>query len=176
MTLDQLSRIYTHAKAERLARFYPFLDEFMRGFAIVGPKREAAFLATIAVESLELTYTRELGGPSYFDKYDDRKDLGNVEPGDGYRFKGRGLIQITGRASYEKASKALGIDYVEDPTLMESEEEATRVSCWWWQDAGCNEIADIPDFKAVTRRVNGGLTAYDRRVTYYERALAILGE
>lgn len=175
MTLDQLTQLYAQQKRERIARFYPFLDEYMRGFAIVGPKREAAFLATIAVESLELTYTRELGGPSYFDKYDDRVDLGNNEPGDGFRFKGRGLIQITGRANYEEASKALGINYVEDPALMESEEEATRVSCWWWQDNGCNELADVPNFKAVTRRVNGGLSHYDRRVTYYEKALTILG-
>lgn len=176
MTLAQLSAIYTQARAERVARFYPYMDEFMRGFAIVGPKREAAFLATIAVESLELTYTREIWGPTQAQEgYEGRRDLGNTEPGDGKRFKGRGLIQITGRANYAEASKVLGVDYVGNPFLMESAEEATRTACWWWQEHGCNELADIPDFKAVTRRVNGGLTAYDRRLTYYQRALVILG-
>lgn len=176
MTLEQLSQLYTQARAERVERFYPFMDEFMRGFAIVGPKREAAFLATIAVESLELTYTREIWGPTEQQLgYEGRKDLGNTEPGDGHKFKGRGLIQITGRANYAEASAALGIDYVGDPAMMETEEEATRTACWWWHEHGCNELADIPDFKAVTRRVNGGTTAYDRRLTYYNRAMEILG-
>jgi putative chitinase len=159
---------------KRADTFALWLGQFMPDYAIVGELREAAFLATIAEESGELKYTRELGDDAYFAKYEGRLDLGNTEPGDGPRFRGRGLIQITGRSNYQEAQDALGVDYIEDPTLMQSPTEASRTACWWWQKHGCNALADIPDFKAVTRRVNGGLTHYERRKAYYDAALAAL--
>jgi len=174
MTLDQLIAIMPRAQF-RAYSFWPELGEHMREFGIEGKLREAAFLATIAVESGELQYTKELWGPTpQQERYEGRADLGNTEPGDGSRFRGRGLIQLTGRANYQKASEALGIDYVTEPTLMQVAAEASRVSCWWWSAHGCNELADSGDFKAVTRRVNGGLTAYEKRLAYYEKALQIL--
>lgn len=174
MTLEQLLAIMPNAGA-RAATFCIWLNEFMPEYAIVGVKREAAFLATVAEESGELRYVRELWGPTDAQKgYEGRLDLGNTEPGDGERYKGRGLIQITGRKNYQDAQDALGVDYVDDPTLMQAPAEACRTACWWWQKHGCNALADIPDFEAVTRRVNGGLTHYDRRKAYYDRAIAAL--
>lgn len=171
---DLLKRVMPTAGA-RADTFSVWLGEYMADFAIVGDLRTAAFLATIAEESGELRYTKEIWGPTPAqERYEGRLDIGNTEPGDGKRFMGRGLIQITGRANYQAAQDALGVDYVEDPTQMQSPAEASRTACWWWQTHGCNALADIPDFKAVTRRVNGGLTHLDRRTAYYERALAAL--
>ena len=173
MTRDQLLAIMPNAKA-RANTFVTWLNTYMPQYGIVGRLRQAAFLATIAEESGELRYTRELGGEDYFAKYEGRADLGNTEPGDGYRYKGRGLIQITGRANYQAAQDALGVDYVAEPDLMQSPAEATRTACWWWDEHGCNVLADVPDFPAVTRRVNGGLTHFDRRQAYYDAAMAAL--
>lgn len=84
------------------------------------PARLAAFLAQIGHESGKLAWTRELWGPTGpQSRYDGREDLGNTEPGDGYRFRGRGLIQITGRDNYRTASDALGHDFIADPDTLE---------------------------------------------------------
>jgi putative chitinase len=174
LTLEALDKIMPDA-GERCALFYPFLVRYMPVYRIEGRLRETAFLATIAEESGELQYTREIWGPTPAQKtYEGRVDLGNTEPGDGRRFKGRGLISITGRDNYRKASQALGVDYVTNPELMQYPEEATRTACWWWGAHGLNELADVPDFVAVTRRVNGGLTHFDRREAFYSRAMEVL--
>lgn len=179
MTRDQLAAIMPAAFSGRIDTFLVWLNEYMPAFGITTRLRQAAFLATIAEESGELVYTREIWGPTeaqqrYESPSDKAKELGNTQPGDGKLYRGRGLIQITGRANYQAAQDALGQPYVDDPALMQSPAEATRTACWWWQKHGCNELADIPDFTAVTRRVNGGMTHFDRRKAYYDRALAAL--
>ena len=170
-----LLRVVMPNAGARADTFATWLGTYMPEFEIVGRLREAAFLATIAEESGELLYTRELWGPTAAQEgYEGRTDLGNTQAGDGFRYRGRGLIQITGRSNYQAAQDALGQPYVDDPDLLHAPAEASRSACWWWQAHGCNELADIPDFKAVTRRVNGGLTHFDRREAYYNRALAAL--
>lgn len=184
MTVDEFAAILRATMPDsgtRADAFAPALFNHMPAFAIIGPKRIAAFLGTIAEESGEFKWTRELWGPTeaqlrYEPPSEKAAELGNIEPGDGFRFRGRGLIQITGRANYAEASKALGIDFVGNSTLMQLPDDAVLTACWWWQAHGCNELADVPDFEAVTRRVNGGLTHYDRRKAYYDRALAALQE
>lgn len=174
LTHDQLVAIMPNAGA-RADTFLVWLNQFMPEYGIQTKLRIAAFLGTIAEESGELRYTQELWGPTPIqESYEGRADLGNSEPGDGAKYRGRGLIQITGRANYQAAQDALGQPYVDEPELMRSPAEATRTACWWWQAHGCNELADLPDFRAVTRRVNGGLTHFDRRERYYNAALAAL--
>lgn len=174
LTLTALAQIMPDA-GDRVAAFWPYLAKYMPMYGINTKLRETAFLATIAEESGELQYTREIWGPTPAQRtYEGRIDLGNTEPGDGRRYKGRGLISITGRDNYRKASQALGIDYVTNPELMQYPDDATRTACWWWSAHGLNELADVPDFKAVTKRVNGGLTHFDRREAFYERALEVL--
>ncbi len=85
-----------------------------------------------------MKYVKELASGS---DYEGRKNLGNTQPGDGVRFKGIGLIQITGRANYEKASKALGQDFINHPELLEQPEWAVKSACWWWSNAGLNQVA-----------------------------------
>lgn len=157
--------------ATRIDRFAMNLAVGCAHFDIGRPERVAHFLATIAHESGELRYTRELANG---EAYEGRKDLGNVRPGDGKRFKGRGLIQVTGRTNYAKASRELGTDYETYPALLERDADAALVSCWWWSAHGCNELADTRSVEAVCRRVNGGLNGIEERRKYYERAVRAL--
>lgn len=138
--------------------------------------RIAAFLAQIGHESGSLVYVKELGGPSYFAKYDGRKDLGNVQAGDGARFAGRGLIQVTGRANYAKASQALfGDDRLMNcPDLLEHPRWAAKSAAWFWASHNLNELADADRFTDLTKRINGGTNGIDDRRARYKYALAIL--
>lgn len=104
--------------------------------------------------------------------------LGNAGPesGDGWRYRGRGLIQITGRDNYARVGRALALDLLNAPDRLEDPYIAAMASAWWWADAGCNALADTGDLAAVTRVVNGGLTGLDDRLRLYAAALAHIGE
>lgn len=155
---------YAGARAETYA---PLLWATAQKFEIAPPKRLAAFLAQLAHESGELRYTREIASGS---AYENRKDLGNVHPGDGMRYKGRGLIQITGRNNYRMAGVACGMDYEHFPELMEQPEHACIVSGWYWSAHGLNMLADHDDFLTITKRINGGTNGLADRQAYWERA------
>ena len=171
MTTEQLKKIAIYARDTDITLYAPLLTRYMQEYQITGKERESAFIATIIHESGSFRYTKEIASGA---AYEGRKDLGNICKGDGVRFRGRGLIHLTGRSNYEKASKALGIDFVSNPQLMEQPEYATQVSCWWWADRGLNEIADTGDFHRVTKRVNGGYNGLSDRVKWYNIAKQVL--
>lgn len=171
MTKEQLQKIAPHATAANISMFLPLLNRFMHEYDICGRMREAAFLATVIHESGSFRYLREIASGS---AYEGRKDLGNTQPGDGVKYKGRGLIQITGRANYTEVSKALGVDFISNPKLLEQPNHATRASCWWWRKRGINEVADRGDIRAVTRIVNGGYNGMSDREKWYKIALEVL--
>lgn len=149
------------------------LSRWMPQYGITTRLRKAAFLATIAHECGEFRWLSEIWGPTEAQaRYEYRRDLGNVQPGDGFRFRGRGCIQITGRTNYANASIGIGIDIVGNPALIETPDGAVHSACWWWRENGCNEIADTGDMRAVTRRVNGGQNGIGDRMRYYALALA----
>ncbi len=104
--------------------------------------------------------------------------LGNAGPesGDGWRYRGRGLIQITGRDNYARVGRALALDLLNAPDRLEDPYIAAMASALWWAEAGCNVLADAGDLAAVTRVVNGGLTGLDDRLRLYAAALAHIGE
>ena len=156
----------------RAERFCEALEATMTEFSIISPRRKAAFLAQIALESGELRYTLELASG---DAYEGRKDLGNTEPGDGRRFKGRGLLQITGRANYEKCGKALGLDLISHPELLEEPPAAARSAGWYWASRNLNQYADDDRFGAITRLINGGYNHLDERIRYWLRARRAFG-
>lgn len=138
------------------AKWYDPVERAMMEFAIVSPLRAAMFIATIGHESAGFVHTREIWGPTSAQlRYEGRKDLGNTQPGDGFRFRGRGLIQVTGRANYQALSDGLGMVYVSNPEWLERPVDAARGSGWWWFNNGCNEIADTGDFLRLSIRVNG---------------------
>lgn len=165
--LDDLQVICPRTKSGRLAVFVEPLNDAMAEFEINTPEREAAFLAQVAHESGGFVYVREIASGA---AYEGRGDLGNTEHGDGERFRGRGLVQITGRANYRDCGAALGVDLVATPELLEAPGLAARSAAWFWREHGLNELADKGEFKTITRRINGGLNGYGDRLTYWERA------
>jgi putative chitinase len=165
----------TGATVQRAERFLPFIEAAMEEFDINTAVRQAAFLAQIGHESGGLRYTLELWGPTDAQKrYEGRLDLGNVQVGDGYKYRGRGLIQITGRSNYTAATTGLGQDVINTPELLEEPDFAVRSAAWWWSVHGCNEIADSGDFIRLTKRINGGLNGYEDRLAKWEVAKEVL--
>lgn len=170
ITLDQLKAIMPHA-GTRAAVFLPAINDAMDEFGIDTPTRQAAFLAQVCHESGSLRYVRELASGA---AYEGRVDLGNTEPGDGIRFKGRGLIQVTGRANYRACGQMLGLPLEEQPELLEQVGPACRSAGWFWRAKNLNALADAGDIKAVTRRINGGLNGFAERLAAFERANEVL--
>lgn len=173
ITLEQLRAIMPQARSRADVYLLP-LQEAMTEYGIDTPVRRAAFLAQVAHESGQLRYVRELASG---EAYEGRADLGNTLPGDGIRFKGRGLIQITGRANYRACSLALFGDLrlLTQPELLEAPSPACRSAAWFWASRGLNALADAGDFRAITRRINGGINGYAERLAAFERAQAVLG-
>lgn len=171
ITGTQLQSIMPFAKA-RIPSFVAPLNGAMHEFHINSPIRQAAFIAQIAHESGELRYVEEIASGT---AYEGRKDLGNTQPGDGMRFKGRGLIQITGRNNYAECGKALGVDLITNPELLETNDLACRSAAWFWASRGLNDLADRGDFERITKRINGGLNGYQERLVYHARAKMALG-
>lgn len=149
----------------RLELFVDPLNATIDEFAI---QRTPEFLAQIGHESGGFIYTRELWGPTPAQAgYEGRADLGNTEPGDGIRYKGRGLIQVTGRANYRACGLALDLPLLDAPELLEKPMPATRSAGWFWQAHGLDEISD---FERMTRRINGGTNGLADRYAYLGRA------
>lgn len=103
-----------------------------------------------------------------------RKNLGNTEEGDGSKFKGRGFIQLTGRALYTKAGEALGEDFANNPDLVSTPRYAMLTAGWFWSTKGCNELADSGDWAALTKRINGGTIGLEDRIKHINEAVAVL--
>lgn len=144
-------------------------------YDIKTPLQVAAFLAQIGHESGRLRYVREIWGPTSWQKnYEGRLDLGNVQPGDGSKFRGRGLIQITGRNNYAAAGYALGLDLSDKPELLEVPDHAAMSAAWFWDDHHLNELADVGDMRHITRMINGGYNGLEERLALYEKALEVL--
>jgi predicted chitinase len=147
----------------------------MEEFSITTPPRAAAFLAQLAHESGQLRCMEEIWGPTSAQcRYEPvsrlAARLGNTEPGDGKRFKGRGPIQLTGRANYRRYGRALGVDLIGQPELAATPQVGFRVAGLFWKQNGLNELADAQRFKAITRRINGGFNGLADRINFYERA------
>lgn len=153
--------------------YIDYLVEAMLEFGIDTRPRMAAFLAQIAHESGELKYVKELASGEAYDTGRKAKMLGNTPEadGDGQKYKGRGLIQITGKNNYMLAGDALGLDLITYPELLETPENACRSAAWFWASHGLNELADEGEFEKITKIINGGLNGLNNRLEYYNRAL-----
>ena len=170
---DKLSIVMPRALPEKIERYYEPLVAGMKRCDITSSLRIAHFIAQIAHETASFLYAEELADGS---AYEGRPDLGNTQPGDGRRFKGRGLIQLTGRANYAAYSRDRGADYVSNPITVASDPfVAADVACWYWHKNGINRLADRDDVKAVTKAINGGYNGLDDRIEYLVRAKAVLG-
>ena len=175
ITREQLVAIMPHAK-KRADQWLDPLNIAMAEFGIDTQRRVSAFLAQIAHESGELRYTVEIADGSAYDTGRLAARLGNTPEadGDGPRYKGRGLIQITGMENYRQASLALYGDpmvLLRNPEMLEEPYAAARSAAWFWWSRGLNVLADCPNsFQLITRKINGGLNGYAERVGYFEAA------
>jgi len=173
ITDDMLRNIMPNLPAAKRQLYLPYLNQAMREFEIVTYLRASAFLAQLAHESAEFRYFEEIASGK---AYEGRKDLGNTQPGDGVKYKGHGPIQITGRANHAACGKALGLDLINNPTLITQPPNAFRSAGWFWDTRGLNALADQRLFKAITKKINGGFNGLADRQKYYDRALRIIPE
>lgn len=174
ITEQQLLQILPNA-GRQAGVFVPALNTAMNRYSIVGTQRAAAFIAQVGHESGQLRYVREIWGPTAQQAgYEGRADLGNTVPGDGSKYRGRGLIQITGRANHAACGEALGLDLINQPTLLEQPQYAAMSAAWFWSTRGLNTLADQGDFVKITRRINGGLIGQADRQALYDTALKVL--
>ena len=174
ITTQQLLQILPNA-GQSAGVFVPALNTAMNHYQIIGTKRIAAFIAQIGHESGQLKYVKEIWGPTKAQaRYEGRADLGNTQPGDGSKYRGRGFIQITGRANYEACGEALGVDLVNHPELLEKPQLACMSAAWFWASRGLNTLADAGQFDTITRRINGGQNGAADRQMLYAKALRVL--
>ena len=173
ITLEKLKKI-SSLVPERASAYIPWLNAICNQYEINTRKRIAMFLAHLLHESDQMRTAKEYWGPTPAQKrYEGRKDLGNTQAGDGYRYIGRGLIQTTGRANYKSVSKALGADFVGQPALLEQPEWAVKSAGYFWNSKGLNAYADADRITDSTRVINGGLNGFADRHLYWKKALAL---
>lgn len=180
LELNQLNTIFPlGAKSGRNTKYIDPLNEAFSQYEINTTLRISGFLSQVGVESCEFKFTHELGGSRYFDKYDTGKlaeQLGNTpqKDGDGEKYKGRGLIQVTGRYNYQKCGEFLGIDLVNHPELLEEPEYAVKSAVWFWEMRNINAACDADDILKITKLVNGGRNHLAERKAYYYLAKKVL--
>lgn len=155
------------AQARIVAALAPVFAATLAHYAIDSRLRIAHFMGQVTHECAGFRTTEEFASGA---AYEGREDLGNTEPGDGKRYKGRGLIQLTGRDNYRRIGQRLGLPLEQQPTLAGDPEVSLRIACEYWQDRDINVAADRDDLVAATRLVNGGLNGLEDRRQYLRRA------
>ncbi len=168
---SKLAAIMLHATQAAISRYYKHLVTEMALRSINTPLRRAHFLAQLAHESGCFVYAEELASG---EAYEGRvKGLGNTEKGDGKRFKGRGLIQLTGRSNYKAYGDDIGRELTKDGAWTEVATDpvlAVGAAGWFWETHDLNTVADTDDVREVTRIINGGANGLDDRMRYLQRA------
>ncbi|NLU83756.1 hypothetical protein HCA44_13320 [Rhodococcus sp. HNM0569] len=172
INLDQLAAIVPQVSRDQLAGYVAPLNAALAHAGIDSPLRKAAFISQLVVESDSFRTFEEYASGS---AYEGRSDLGNTQPGDGTRYKGRGAIQVTGRHNYEQVSQYTGIDFIANPELMASPENAFSTAAWYWTSRNLNGAADTAGIEKVSRLVNGGTHGLAQRIDSFTRGLAVLG-
>lgn len=166
MNVDTLLKAMPGLARARAQTCLPYMETACRKYSITTQARLWMWLAQIGHESVSLRYFEEIASGA---AYEGRKDLGNTQPGDGKRFKGRGPIQVTGRYNYTAAAKALGLNLVGNPAMAAQPQYAFHVSAWWWGAHGLNAFADKQDVTGATRRINGGTNGLADRQSRFTR-------
>lgn len=188
LNAKQLTRIFPTAPQGKVRAYLKAFGEEFPKYGITSPKRIAAFLGQIGIESGELKYDEEL--PSKWNKadpqdpeeptgalYEGNKALGNYVKGDGAKYIGRGIIQITGRYNYNLYGVALNLPLIGEPHIAKEPPISTRIACEYWRRKDLNAYADIWNLDEITKRINGAAKLHhDKRVALSQKALKILTE
>ena len=147
-----------------------YFNQYASQYGITTPLRVCHFFAQAAHESAGFRTLEEYASGA---AYEGRKDLGNTQPGDGRRYKGRGIFQLTGRANYTKFGKILGLDLVGNPKLAEQPETSVRTALEYWKSRNINLNADKDDVVGATRKINGGTNGLQDRRNYLRKCKEI---
>lgn len=203
ITKEQLKSILYRATDADIEKYLPWFNIYFPLCGINEPGRVAAFIAQIGHESGHLKYTEENlnysaeGLRQVFGKYfptdeaarsaarqpekianivyANRNGNGDPATGDGWRFRGRGLLQITGRENYARMGKRIGADFITCPERLSEPEYAVQTACSWWQMKGLNGgVVTDEDFKSITRTINGGTNGLSDRIELWKRAKNVL--
>lgn len=160
---------------ENVRANWPLVEAAMDARDVYTPLGAVAAIATIAVETGRFSPLRERGGPTYLaNLYENRKDLGNVNPGDGARFCGRGFIQITGRWDYAHFGSEIGRDLENNPDLALDPAVAADILALYFHERHIPAYADQQNWEMVRRRVNGGLTGWPRFIDAITKLVSAL--
>ena len=175
LTKEVLKKIFPYADLTNLEQLTPWLNKYMQEHKINTYPRVCHFLAQAGHESSSFNRFSEMydgKASEYFKKYEFRSDLGNVNAGDGEKFRGRGIFQLTGRYNYHLASNAIFGDdrLIDNPKLVETPEIAVLTACWFWFTRHLNDLADKDEFKAITQKINGGLNGLAERKYFLDKA------
>lgn len=195
LTFDRLSAFCPEGNRDIMSSIAPVLDSLGASYGVTTLPRWWCFLGQIAVESdyfrrlrEDLWYTAPRIGvvwPELADRaeslagnpealanaaYANRLGNGDEASGDGWRFRGRGLIQITGRDNYQRFGEIAGIDLIDAPESAATPAIAVQIALAYWQHTGCNELADQNNIREITLRINGGLEALPQRQVMTGRA------
>lgn len=173
ITVEQLKAI---CKAQSIAKLEPFiypLNVFLVGYGIDTDLRLQHFIAQAAHETGQFQFLTELASGA---AYEGRKDLGNINPGDGVKFKGRGIFQTTGRANYKSVSLHLFGDerLLDDPSILTHPEFAVKSAAFFWKSKNLNQYADLDDAIRVTKKINGGTNGLEERLKYLKLAKQVI--
>ena len=177
------------------------LDATFQKYNISTPKREAAFIGQCSVESANFTHLQEnlnysaqrlmqvwpsrfpnismaqpyANNPEKLANFVYAGRMGNLQDGDGWKFHGRGLIQLTGRENYANCGSSIGVDIIDNPDLLLTPKYAVLSAGWFWNKHGLNLLADAQEYGTMTRIINGGATGLDERIAKITKALQVLG-
>lgn len=170
ITREQLYKII--GDYNRVDRYLHYINKYLDVFEINTPLRASHFIAQCCHETAGFKFMKEHGKVNYFLKYDKgslAKMLGNTKKGDGWKYRGRGFLMLTGRAnyqSYQNSGYCKG-DIMSNPELLEGQNGSVKSAMWWWFTHGLNELADKDDIVKITKKVNGGLNGIDDRKNWF---------
>ncbi|MDP3255771.1 MAG: glycoside hydrolase family 19 protein [Bosea sp. (in: a-proteobacteria)] len=163
VTTERLLRLAPVGRSAIVEGVAAGFDRSAAAAGIITRVRLCHFLAQAAHETDRFRTLEEYGGPAYFARYDGRRDLGNTQAGDGARYRGRGIFQLTGRANYRRYGVLIGLDLEAAPERAKEPAVSLAIAFAYWRDRGCNAAADADDIVAVTRLINGGRNGLAQR-------------
>lgn len=200
MKKEQLRSIFPRMKD--IDEWYDIMGDLLPKYEINTKERIAAFLAQCGHESGQFTIIQEnlnysadgllrVFGRYFRDRdvnayarnpekianlvYANRMNNGDTASGDGYRFRGRGVIQLTGRYNYTEFGKSIGMSPEDVSTYLETKKGALHSACWFWVTNGLNDLSDKGEMRSITKRINGGYNGLEDRMHYYHIAMRVLG-
>lgn len=176
INVDLLNSVFNEGVGnEKRAEIVSVLNQCLPKYEMDTKLRACAFIAQASAETCGFLFFRELGNKDYFNKYEPGtiigKMLGNTQPDDGYTYRGRGALQLTGRNNYQEYQNITGLNIIHDPDLLLDLDNGFIVSCEFWVKHGLNELADKQEFTEITKRINGGTFGLKQRKSNYSELL-----